>query len=180
LLVCHSKALDGNTTTRDGIPITTPERTVIDLAAQLDRKATARLFREAIRLKLATAQSLMIVLERHPNARGSADLRKRAKRYAALPYHRARSDAEARALEILHDAGAQPLNVNERIAGEEADLSDPKRKRIIEIDGPQFHLFPEEDARKQAAWEEAGYVVERIASDDVYDRPWRLISLAKE
>jgi len=175
LLACRSNTLEGNTAVYEGIPITTPERTVIDLAAQLDKKATGRLFRETLRLGLATVPSLSIVLKRHPGARGTAHLRGLCRRYAHLPYARTRSDAEALALEVLHDAGVEPPNVNERIGGDEADLSWPARQRIIEIDGPQFHRFPQDDAQKQRAWNTAGYDVTRISSDDVYDRPGRLI-----
>ena len=49
---------------------------------------------------------------------------------------------------------------------------------IIEIDGPQYHRFREEDARKQERWERAGFTVRRIPSDAVYDDPDRLIALA--
>ena len=48
---------------------------------------------------------------------------------------------------------------------------------IIEIDGPQFHQFPDEDARKQARWEAAGFTVRRIPSDQVYNDPNRLLEL---
>ena len=101
-----------------------------------------------------------------------------ANRYARLPFHRTRSDAEARALELLQDAGIEPPRVNARIAGEEADLSWPGRKLIIEIDGPQYHQFKDEDARKQRRWERAGYTVRRIGSDAVYRTPGRLLVFA--
>ena len=70
-------------------------------------------------------------------------------------------------LEQLQAAGSPRVNV--RIAGEEADLVFENEKQILEIDGPQFHGFREEDARKQARWEEAGYTVRRVSSDAVYD-----------
>ena len=56
------------------------------------------------------------------------------------------------------------------MAGHEADLVDHGRRLIVEIDGPQYHLFPDEDARKEAAWREAGYDVIRRSSDDVFSR----------
>ena len=43
----------------------------------------------------------------------------------------------------------------------------PERRLIVEIDGPQYHQFAEEDARKQRVWEAAGYTVRRIRSDVV-------------
>src|SRR5438045_4571887 len=51
LLVFRSRTLDGDTTQIDGIPITTAERTLIDLAPELDDRAIGRMFREALRLK---------------------------------------------------------------------------------------------------------------------------------
>ena len=46
LLVMRTRFME--TTTHDGIPITTPERTLIDLAARLDARATAKSLREGI------------------------------------------------------------------------------------------------------------------------------------
>jgi hypothetical protein len=154
------------TTTHHGIPITTPERTLIDLAAQLDARATAKSLREAIRLKTTTASSLLDALLKHPQRRGTAHLRELAERYKDLPIARARSDAESRALELL---GPGPSS-NVRIGGEEADIVWPEQRLILEIDGPQYHQFPDEDARKEAAWRAAGYEVRRISSDDVFSR----------
>ena len=67
--------------------------------------------------------------------------------------------------------------MNVRINGEEADLAWPERKLIIEIDGPQYHRFPEEDARKQRQWEAAEFTVRRLPSDAVYNEG-ELIALA--
>src|SRR3954453_13373624 len=47
VLVRYSTTLEGNVGTYDGIPITSPERTLIDLASGAD---PARAFREALRL----------------------------------------------------------------------------------------------------------------------------------
>ena len=68
----------------------------------------------------------------------------------------------------LHDAGT-PMDNNVRINGEEADFVDHDRRLILEIDGPQFHLFPAEDERKEAVWRAAGYEVRRRPSDAVFD-----------
>jgi very-short-patch-repair endonuclease len=69
--------------------------------------------------------------------------------------------------------------VNFRIGGEEADLVWIAEKRIIEIDGPQYHRFPEEDERKARAWRAAGFTVERLGSDAVFERPGALLRLAR-
>ena len=119
-------------------------------------RALARAVREAVRLDLITLTEL-----------GDT-----------LPLERARSGAEIRALELLREH-RQPLpRLNVRIAGEEADLSWPSSRLIVEIDGGPFHLDVGEDARKQELWEAAGWTVRRVFSDDVYEHPPRLLALA--
>ena len=177
LVVHRSTTLDGAVTRHGGIPITTPERTLIDIAPDLGDRDLGRAFREAIRLRLTTARRILAAVRRHDRRRGTSRVRRLALCYGGLPYARTRSNAEAVALEILHDAGVEPPVVNERVAGEEADLSWPRRRLIVEIDGPRYHRFRDEDARKERAWAEAGYTVRRISSDDVYARPERLVEL---
>jgi very-short-patch-repair endonuclease len=112
--------------------------------------------------------------------RGSRRLAQAIARYADLPLERARSGAEVRAMEILRNAGREMPRLNQRIAGEEADLSWSRQRLIIEIDGGPFHLDRGEDARKQGLWEGAGWTVRRIDSDLVYHRPDALVELAPQ
>ena len=117
-------------------------------------------------------------LGRYRGRRGSRALAGTVARYAGLPIERARSGAEVRALEILRAADLPLPRLNIRVAGEEADLSWPGFRMIIEIDGGPFHLDVGEDERKQRVWEAAGWAVRRISADDVYERPNRLLALA--
>ncbi|MFL5844997.1 MAG: DUF559 domain-containing protein [Solirubrobacteraceae bacterium] len=173
LLVARSTTLEGQTTRRDGIPIVTAERALVDVAAGLKRQQLGRAFRESIRLKTTTANQISKVLA---GQRGTAVLVDLCDRYATIPYHRCRSDAESRALEVLHDAGVMAPKVNVRVGGCEADLVWRERKLIVEIDGDQFHRFADEDARKEAAWRGVGYTVRRVPSDDVYYQPHHLLA----
>ena len=84
------------------------------------------------------------------------------------------------ALEALADAGAPLPELNATVAGEEADLVDRDRLVIVEIDGPQYHRFREDDERKQRRWEAAGYTVHRLPSDAVYEEPARLLALVAQ
>jgi len=175
VLVCRSQTVDA--TTLEGIPITTPERTLIDLAPRLHERALARAVREAMRLRTTTPSDVFITLARHRGRRGTRRLHAALSRYAGLPLHRTRSDAEALALALLRDAGHSAPGVNEEIEGEEADLSWPDRRLIVELDGPQFHLDASEDRRKQGIWETAGWTVRRLPTDAVYLDPGRLTAL---
>jgi hypothetical protein len=169
--VRRSETLADEIAWNDGIPITSVERTLIDLSPHLYPDQRAKAVREAIRLKLTTAPLLLAALDRHRGRRGTRALRELALKYLTLPLDRTRSDAEGLALERLFDAGLPIPAVNEVIGGFEADLIDHDRKLIVEIDGPQFHLFPEEDAKRNAAWAAEGYDVARIPSASVYERP---------
>ena len=178
IVVYRSTTLDGETTEVDGIPVTTMPRTLLDLACFASNKALARAIRESIRLERTTMRGLGDYLGRCEHRRGCLRLARALGRYRDLPLERARSGAEIRALEILRDAGRSMPRLNVRVAGEEADLSWPREKLIVEIDGGPFHQDVGEDARKEAAWRHAGWHVERVPSDDVYDNPSTFLVLA--
>lgn len=179
LLVHHSLLLDDEVANWNGVRVTTAERTMIDIAAGgIGERSVARMFREALRLRTTTIRRLQLALDRYRGRRGTRVLRDLAARYASIPYERTRSDAEARGLELLHDVGAEPPLVNFRVGGEEADLVYLKSRTIIEIDGPQYHRFVDEDERKRAVWERAGFTVTRIPSGEIYGRPELLAEIA--
>jgi hypothetical protein len=178
LLVYRSSILDEQvTTTVNGVPMTTVARTVFDLARLIGHRALARLVRDAVRDHV-TLYEVGDELARHPRRRGVRQLAGTLARYSGLPLERARSGAEIRAMEILRDAGRPLPRLNVKIADEEADLSWPAERLIIEIDGGPFHLDVGEDARKEAAWVEAGWTIRRIPSDEVYGQPNRLLALS--
>ena len=178
LLVYRSSTLPGETTTLEGIPITTVPRTLLDQAARTSERALARYVREAVRLEWISLRALGDALGAFRGRRGAGRLAAAVSRYAGLPLDRARSGAEIRAMEVLREAGRQLPRLNVRIAGEEADLSWPRQRRIVEIDGGPFHLDRGEDARKQGVWEAAGWIVDRLDSDSVYERPELLLKVA--
>lgn len=179
LIVFRSEALtDADITYDEGLRRTTVERTLLDLAPRLGDRALRRLFRECVRLRLTTAAEVLRTVRRHRGRRGVGRLRALADLYVRLPIERCKSDAEAYALELLDGAGRPIPEVNELVAGEEADQVWHALRRIIEIDGPGFHRLKDDDARKTKAWRAAGYRVDRISSDDVFDRPDLYLALA--
>ena len=176
--VHRSTTLDGETTHHNGVPITTVPRVLLDLACCVSDRALARALREFIRLELVTIYTISDWLGERSHRRGSTRLAKAMARYRGLPIERARSGAEVRALEILRDADVPLPRLNALVAGEEADLSWPRRRLIVEIDGTPFHQDVGEDARKEDAWRAAGWAVRRIDAGAVYDHPRRLIELS--
>jgi Protein of unknown function (DUF559) len=178
LLVYRSLTIAGSTMTIDGIPTTTSERAIIEMAPHVDDPALARLVREALRTKVTTSERLLRAVDAYLGRRGTRRVLRTLAKYAGLPLSRARSGAEIRALMVLRDADRPLPRLNHKIAGEEADLSWASESLIIEIDGGPFHQDVGEDRRKETVWRGAGWAVLRVPSDDVYDAPERLLALA--
>ena len=110
---------------RDGIPVTTPARTLLDLAAVLQRHQLQQAINEAERLRLAGPHRLT---ERYPTKRGT-----RALRTLAPPTH-TKQDLEARFHTFLNDRRFPRPQTNILIEGKEVDFAWPDRRLIVELD----------------------------------------------
>jgi hypothetical protein len=178
LLVYRRMSLEGEVTELRGIPITSPERTLLDLATCVSSRALARAIREAVRLNTTSLERIMAFLGPRRSRRGARRLARAVELYAGIPIGRARSATEVRAMIVLRDANLVLPKLNVDVAGIEADLVWRRQRRIIEIDGGEFHLDRGEDARKERVWRGAGFQVDRIDANDVWDRPHLLLGLA--
>jgi very-short-patch-repair endonuclease len=156
-------------TTLDGLAITTPERTIADLWRRLPSERERRkMLREALRLRRTSIPRMSDHLVASPSSGRPTGLVALLAVYQRLDLHRCRSDAEAHAVELIDEATLPRPEVNVNIAGEEADLSWPDRRLIVEIDGDQFHRDKAEDARRTAIWTAAGWTVRRALADLVF------------
>jgi predicted transcriptional regulator of viral defense system len=180
VLVTRRPDLPGTVGSLRGVPITSPERTLLDVVPLLGRKALARALRQAVRREHTTLHALTDFLLAHPRRRGVRRLRRAVSLHAGLPLERARSGAEVRALLVLRDGAHEVPLLNHKVAGLEGDLVWVRHRLIAEIDGGPFHQDRGEDARREAEWGAAGWDVRRISSGDVYERPWRLLALVPE
>jgi very-short-patch-repair endonuclease len=177
LHVSYSLTLRGQVTEHEGLPITTVERTIIDLWPHLSPRARSRLLREALRVGATVVPRMQSAISGHRGRRGVASLRVEVEKLAGLRLERCRSDPEAWAVALIADAGLDSPEVNEVIAGEEADLSWPAARLIIELDGPSYHVLRDADIRKAKAWRAAGFDVQRLPTDAVYAEPERLLAM---
>jgi very-short-patch-repair endonuclease len=150
-------------TTHHGIPTTTPARTLLDLAAVLDRTALQRAINEAEIQRLPGPQLLM---DRYPSKPGTANLR------ALAPPSHTKRELEARFVLFLNDRHFPRPQSNVLIEGQEVDAVWPDRRLIIELDGYETHgtrqAF-ENDRRKDRKLTAAGWTVIRITWRDLDD-----------
>ena len=147
-----------------GIPITTPARTLIDLAATLDYRPLRRAVREAQR-SLVTIPQILQALDRLGPRPGIAKLTK----ILTTGHAPTRSELEDAVLDLLLKAGFQHPEVNQPIRLNQRtivpDFRWPTQHLVIEADGAHWHddrLTREDDAEKQAILEAAGERVVRI------------------
>ena len=147
-----------------GIPITTPARTLIDLAATLDYDALRRTVREAQR-HLTTIPQILDTLDHLGPRRGTAKLT----RILATGHAPTRSELEDAVLDLLLGAGFAPPQVNVPLSLDGRtivpDFRWPTRHLIVEADGAAWHddrLTREDDAEKQAILEAHGERVIRV------------------
>jgi hypothetical protein len=118
-----------------GIPVTSPARTMVDLAAVLSLNALARAFHEAGIRHGTTPAHVETVLERRPNSRGASNLR--AVIHGDEPV--LLSALEQRFRRLLREAGL-PLPVTNRPAsGRRIDCRWPEYRLTVELDGYRYH-----------------------------------------
>jgi Transcriptional regulator, AbiEi antitoxin/Protein of unknown function (DUF559) len=172
--VHRSSLLDVRDLTRhQGIPVTTPARTLIDLAATFEYRALRRTVREAQR-SLVTVGQILATLERLGPRPGIGKLR----RILATGHAPTRSELEDATLDLILKAGFERPDVNKPIwlDGRRLipDFRWPAQRLIIEADGAEWHedrLTREDDAEKQAILEAHGERVVRVTWSQVIRQP---------
>jgi very-short-patch-repair endonuclease len=160
-------------TTVRGIPVTTAERTLLDLAGVLPEARLRRAVRQARFHKLITVGSLVAVLQGPGPVRG----RKKLARILAKSAAPTQSELEDVVLDLILRGGfAHPL-VNEPlfIAGRRIvpDFLWPEQRLVIEADGPH-HDDPFEraaDRERQAILEAHGSRVVRVTWEQAIAHP---------
>jgi Protein of unknown function (DUF559) len=160
-------------TTLAGLPITTPERTLLDLAATgvRGRRLEAALDR-AERLRLVDFAQLDTLLAREPERRGARALGTILSRYVPGTVS-TRSLLEELSIELC-DASRLPRPLsNGTVEGRERDFYWPHARLVVEADGYTWHRSPaamSEDRERDAELVLAGYRVLRFTWEQVTQR----------
>lgn len=164
-------------TTRDGIPLTTPARTICDLAATEPLRDVEQALAEARIHRLASDPQLLAVIARAPTRPGSSIVRRLLTLEDDSGYTRTR--AERRLRDLLRAAGTERPLFNEPVLGYVVDALWPKQRLIVEVDGYTYHgnrAAFERDRRRDQELIAAGYRVIRITWLQLRDRPIETIA----
>lgn len=166
-------------TLRGAIPCTSLPRTLLDLAAIVDRRALERALGRAEELRLFDLDQIHDVLERYPGRRGTGVLRAVLATYSTSV---TRSEAEERLLALIERSGLPRPSVNAWIPLDEGGGYSPdflwRRERlIVEIDGRTYHAKRQaftDDRRRDRRLALAGFETRRYAASELAEDPDRV------
>jgi very-short-patch-repair endonuclease len=158
---------------RAGIPVTSPARTLADVAPRLSYPALRRAARQALSLRLLSTRDLVEISARLGNRRGMTKLR----RVIAEGLAPTRSLLEDVVLDLIKASGLEDPDVNVPLCLDGRivvpDFRWPERRLVIEADGTAWHdnrLAREDDAERQALLEAHGDLVLHVTWDQAVGR----------
>lgn len=154
------------------LPITTPARTLLDLAAAGRFREVDRAYAEIEARKLAKRRDIVSVVDRHRGAPGTALLRRLLERDEPPAF--TRSEAERRFLALIRTAELPPPEVNVRVGDHEVDFVWRSARLIVEVDGFTYHSSSaafERDRLRDADLAGLGYGVLRVTWRQLVHRP---------
>jgi very-short-patch-repair endonuclease len=158
-----------------GMRVTSPARTLLDIAPGLTDLALARAVNDARHNRHLYLADLSELLERQPTHPGARTLRPFVER-ATGP---TRSEFEDRFAEIAKRYRLPGYEVNVDVAGWRVDVLFPVQRVIVELDGWEFHgdrgSF-ESDRERDAATLAFGYVTVRVTWECLNQTPDREVA----
>jgi very-short-patch-repair endonuclease len=160
------------------IPVTSPARTIFDLAGVLHPGRTERALDNALARRLTTVAALAKVTdELAGHGRPGSSVMRRLLAERAGVYVPPESNLEARFHAVAKEAGLELVRQRD-VGGDDwigrVDFLDPARRLVVEVDSDLHHtslLDEEADAQRDAAMAQAGYTVVRIDEGDLWHRP---------
>jgi very-short-patch-repair endonuclease len=128
----------------DGIPVTSPVQTLIDLAPRLERGQMERAINEADRLGLVRTDDLRAALDSHVGEPGVGRLREILDRRT---FRYTRSELERVFLPLARAAGLPKPRTSVYLNGHEVDFHFVELGLVVETDGLTYHRTPSQQAR---------------------------------
>jgi very-short-patch-repair endonuclease len=156
----------------DRIPLTTPARTLLDLASVAAGRQLERTVAEALARRLVREPDVLALLERHGPRPGTRRLRAILAPGAVAPL--TRSEAEELFLKLVREARLPAPEANVRVAGYEVDCYWRAARLVVEIDGFAFHSSArkfESDRRRDQVLVAAGVRVMRVTWRQLTQEP---------
>lgn len=153
------------------IPITSPVRTMLDLATVVGPKSLARAVNEADKLEVIDVETLRRELGAYAGQAGVRPLRTLLDRDTFVLTE---EELERLFLPLARDAGLPLPKTKEMVNGYEVDFFWPELRLVVETDGLRYHRTPlaqAKDVRRDQTHTAAGYTRLRFSHHQVKYEP---------
>jgi very-short-patch-repair endonuclease len=156
----------------ESLPITTPARTLLDLATVLPTVELERAIARSERRGLARPSDVLAracACAKHP---GALTIRRLLEDNQSPML--TRSEAEARFLDLVRRGGLRRPQANVQLNGYEVDLLWAEERLVVEVDGFAYHSSERaftNDRRRDASLTAAGFRVVRVSWKDITKQP---------
>jgi very-short-patch-repair endonuclease len=164
----------------DGIPVTSPFRTLFDLAAVLKKRELERALHEAEVREMRDRLSLSMLLERYPGRRGTRNLR--ALLGSNEPGGITRNDFEEAFLALVDSSGLPRPRMNAALAMRERffeiDALWERQRVVVELDSRTVHGTRkrfESDRRRDRILLAEGWKTMRFTWQQLQNEPHEIV-----
>ena len=163
---------------RKGLPVTSPARTLLDIAVSATDRQLEIAFDRGIVERILKPSHVVDVLDRAGGHRGRARLGALLARESDASTMTS-SEIEERMLALIRDAGLPVPKVNFPFGPYKLDFYWPDARFALEVDGYRFHSSRyrfERDRRKDNDLRRAGIEVMRTVAREIKERSYALIA----
>ena len=165
----------------DGIPITSPFRTVFDLAAVAPMREVERAFHEAEVRGLTDRVSLPLLLERYPGRRGTRNLRALLESPEPIGFTRNDFEEAFLVLVVAHGLERPRMNADLSVRGRffQVDALWAAEKVVVELDSRSVHGTKkrfESDRHRDRILVAEGYRIVRVTWRQLHGEPGEVVA----
>jgi very-short-patch-repair endonuclease len=163
--------------THDDLPLTSPARTLLDLAPALTNRQLERALDEALATNATRRGQVAETVARMPGRAGASRLK--ALLDPRRPRTRTWNDGEERLLILLREADVPEAEANYRWNEFTFDLYWPAFRVAVELDGYPYHSTRSalaRDRRKEAACDAAGIDLIRVGYEQIEAKPVAVVA----
>jgi hypothetical protein len=165
---------------RDGIPVTTPVRTLIDRATELTPNRLERMVNEADKHDLIDPEALRDALDDYAGEHGVKSLRTLLDR---LTFRLSDTELEVLFRPIAARAGLPTPVTKEMVNGFEVDFYWPELGLVVETDGWRYHRTPSaqtRDALRDQTHTASGLTTLRFSHYQVAHEPQHVLQILEK
>ncbi len=163
----------------EGIPVTSPVQTLIDLATRHGRPAMERYINEADRLRLVRTDELRKALEGHAGEPGVGRLREILDRRT---FRYTRTELERVFIPLAREAGLPLPRTSVYVTGHEVDFHFDELGLVVETDGLTYHRTPAQQAKDRERDQDhsaAGLTQLRFTHAQIKYEPERVVRILR-